>query len=48
MRNAIGAVTFLWPFMILVRVLGGRPIAMAALVALIPASRRVSVKTSPG
>jgi hypothetical protein len=27
---------------------GGSPIAMAALVALIPASRGVSAKTSPG
>ena len=48
MRKAIGAVTFLWPFMILVRVLGGSPIAMAALVALIPASRNASANASPG
>jgi hypothetical protein len=48
MRNAIGAVTFLWPFMILVRVLGGSPMAMAALLALIPASRSASANASPG
>src|ERR1700722_9180106 len=48
MRNAIGAVTFLWPLMILVRVLGGSPVAMAALLALTPASCRASAKASPG
>jgi hypothetical protein len=48
MRNAMGAVTFLCPFMILVRVLGGSPMAMAALLALIPASRSASANASPG
>jgi hypothetical protein len=47
-RDAIGAVTFLWPFMTLVRVLAGSPMAMAALLALIPASRRASANASPG
>ena len=48
MRNAIGAVTFLCPFMIVVMLLGGSPMAMAAQLALIPALRRASANASPG